>query len=67
MASHTAPRPDFASLARLHAALDSVLEIESLLARAVVPFGSQHRAVRLEALAAEMREILRSLLSRKQA
>ena len=67
MASHTAPRPDFVSLAHLHAALDSVLEIERLLDRATVPLASQHRAERLEALAAEMREILRSLLSRNQA
>lgn len=61
--SARAPMPDVVTLASLHAALDSVFEIESLIGS--VP-GGQLAAIptrRLRALASEMRELLRGLLT----
>jgi hypothetical protein len=62
MATPRASAPDFVTLASLHAALDSIIEIEEL-------FG-QIRAVptadRLVALAAELRALVETQLSRGQ-
>ena len=57
------PKTDMMTLARLHAALDSVLETEELLAqvRATTPL-SPGSLTRVTALVTEARELLRSLL-----
>jgi hypothetical protein len=62
MATAKLPPADFTTLANLHAALDSVVEIEALIEtmrfseRATLP------ARRLRSLTVEMRELLRDLL-----
>jgi len=60
----TSKAPDLVTLANLHAALDSVLEIESLLERTQFPPRAIPAAPRLNALANEMRTLLVELLHR---
>jgi hypothetical protein len=67
MATRNSPVPDFVTLASLHAALDSVLEIEALLSQIHMPERPVPPARRLTALATEMRELLTNLLSPKRA
>jgi hypothetical protein len=67
MATHKSPDLDFVTLASLHAALDSVLELETLLSQIHMPERPVPPARRLGALATEMRELLTNLLSHKKA
>lgn len=56
---------ELATLARLHAALDSVVEIEQVIAAIHESSGSRAPAVlRVGALLGEARELLRALLAR---
>jgi hypothetical protein len=57
--------PDPATLARLHAALDGVVEIESLFADMLVPFEAAPRARRVGTLTTELRGIIIELLRKK--
>ncbi len=67
MATRTSPDPlaDLATLARLHAALDSVVETEQVIAAIHDSSASRAAAVvRVSALLGEARELLRGLLVR---
>lgn len=61
MAARELP-PDVVSVANLHAALDGIVEIETLFSDVRVPFQAQARARRTVMLAAELRELIRELL-----
>lgn len=60
------PSPDLVTLANLHAALDSVLEIEVLLEHTTFPQRSIPAGPRLTALASEMRTVLVELLAQRR-
>ena len=62
MATAKLPPPDFTTLASLHAALDSVVEIESLIETMRFPDRAIMPARRLRSLTTEMRDLLRDLL-----
>ena len=63
MATPKAAAPDLVTLANLHAALDSVLEVEVLIERMKLPPAGVPAKPRLAALAGEMRALLTQLLS----
>lgn len=66
MATRTPPDTvaDLATLARLHAALDSVVETEQVIAAIHEGSASRAAVVRVSALLGEARELLRGLLVR---
>ena len=63
MATTRAPAPDLVTLARLHAALDGVVELEELFEQ-ISPVPAAHR---LSELAAELRAQLVTLLRPRRA
>lgn len=66
MATRASPESaaDLATLARLHAALDSVVETEQVIAAIHDSSASRAAVVRVSALLGEARELLRGLLAR---
>lgn len=66
MATRTSadPAADLATLARLHAALDSVVETEQMIAAIHDSSASRAAVTRVGALLGEARELLRGLLAR---
>ena len=58
--------PDMTTLARLHAALDSVVETEQLIAAIKDGSPGSPTLARLGTLVDEARELLRGLLERRQ-
>ena len=56
------PAPNLVTLASLHAALDSILDIEALFSQIHLPVRAATVEKRLNALASEMRKLLVDLL-----
>lgn len=63
MATPKSVAPDLVTLANLHAALDSMLEVEALIDAMRLPVAGVPAKPRLAALATEMRTLLTQLLS----
>jgi hypothetical protein len=62
MAMTRAPSPDLVTLASLHAALDGIVEIETLVGQLHLPVDTLRTGKRLHSLVAEMRSLLVDLL-----